>query len=49
MQSNKEKIVYTKWVANALIKKGHIPIRVEKNPKKPNQTHKYSITNIEAV
>lgn len=32
----KEKIVYTKWLARALVKQGFPIVRVERNPKKPD-------------
>lgn len=32
----KEKIVYTRWLANALVKAGFPVVRIEKNPKKPD-------------
>jgi hypothetical protein len=32
----KEKIIYTRWLANALVKAGFPVVRVEENPNKPN-------------
>lgn len=32
----KEKIVYTKWLANELVKAGFPAVRVEQNPNKPD-------------
>ena len=31
----KEKIVYTRWLANALVKAGYPVVRIEQNPNKP--------------
>lgn len=31
----KEKIVYTRWLANALVKAGFPVVRIEQNPDKP--------------
>lgn len=31
----KEKIVYTRWLANALVRAGFPVVRIEQNPKKP--------------
>ena len=33
---SKEKIIYTRWLANELVKAGFAPIRVEQNPNKPD-------------
>lgn len=30
-----EKVIYTRWLATALIKQGFPVLRIEKNPKKP--------------
>ena len=31
----KEKIVYTRWLANALVRAGFPAVRIEQNPNKP--------------
>ena len=31
----KEKIIYTRWLANALVKAGFPVVRIEENPDKP--------------
>lgn len=31
----KEKIIYTRWLANALVKAGFPVVRIEQNPDKP--------------
>ena len=30
-----EKVVYTRWLANALVKAGYPVVRIEQNPNKP--------------
>lgn len=32
----KEKIIYTRWLANALVKAGFPVVRIEENPDKPH-------------
>lgn len=31
----KEKVIYTRWLANALVKAGFPVVRIEQNPDKP--------------
>lgn len=31
----KEKVIYTRWLANKLVQAGHPVVRVEENPNKP--------------
>ena len=32
----KEKIIYTRWIANELVRQGFPVVRVEENPNKPD-------------